>query len=450
LKSADGQTIHSVAYNSDWYHNDVKAQGGWTLEMKDPANGCVGEPNWLASININGGTPGSRNSIDEKLSDTDGPELLYSFATDSVHVKLVFNKSLDSVVATDLSKYSINNSNNFVGAEVLPPLFHSILLQLSESIIPGKAYEVKAKELDDCIGNTSSTATIAKTGLAVTATYASVVINEILFNPRPGTSDYVELYNNSDLIVDAGKLYIASRSPSGNISSLTQIASTALLLFPNDYLLITENPASLALDYFVKDASAVLKVPSLPSFADDKGIVVLLNEQGDIVDELQYTDKWQFALINNPDGVALERIDPREPTQNIHNWHSASSDARYGTPGYVNSQIRTIQDSTDEVNITPHTFSPDNDGFDDMLSISYHFPYPGFVCNLTIFDIAGRPVRYLIKNNLCGTRGYYRWDGLNEKNQKLPIGIYFLLIEVFNLEGKVKRFKQAVVLARKL
>jgi hypothetical protein len=50
---------------------------------------------------------------------------------------------------------------------------------------------------------------------------------------------------------------------------------------------------------------------------------------------------------------------------------------------------------------------------------------------------------------LCGTKGSFRWDGLGEKNQQLPTGIYILFAEVFNLSGKKKQFKKSIVVARR-
>ncbi len=71
------------------------------------------------------------------------------------------------------------------------------------------------------------------------------------------------------------------------------------------------------------------------------------------------------------------------------------------------------------------------------------------MANITIFDAVGRPVRYLQRNALNGLKGFYRWDGLGEKQQKLPVGIYIVYTEVFNLQGKTKKFKNTIVLARR-
>lgn len=86
---------------------------------------------------------------------------------------------------------------------------------------------------------------------------------------------------------------------------------------------------------------------------------------------------------------------------------------------------------------------------DDLLIIQYSFPEGGYMLNAQVFDIYGRSVRSLQKQMLCGMNGYFRWDGLNDMNQPLPLGHYIIVTDVFSLRGKVKRFKEEVVLARR-
>ena len=50
LKAANGTTIHAVGYTSGWYQNELKKEGGWTLEMIDTKSPCTGISNWLATI----------------------------------------------------------------------------------------------------------------------------------------------------------------------------------------------------------------------------------------------------------------------------------------------------------------------------------------------------------------------------------------------------------------
>ncbi len=151
--------------------------------------------------------------------------------------------------------------------------------------------------------------------MPVEPSLSDVVINEILFDPRSNGFDYVEFYNVSDKIVDASKLYAANRNNSNVISSIKQISSTPFYIFPGDYLVVTEDLASLEMNYLVRDPDAVILLSTLPSFPDDEGDILLLNGQGDIVDEVKYNADWHFKLIDNPEGVSLERIDPSGSSQ---------------------------------------------------------------------------------------------------------------------------------------
>ncbi len=222
------------------------------------------------------------------------------------------------------------------------------------------------------------------------------------------------------------------------------------ILQETDTDVLTEDPLQLRTHYFIQNSDAVINLSSLPSLPDDKGTVVLLNAQGIIIDEVNYSEKWHFQLITNNDGVALERIDPSSETQNEQNWHSAASTAGYGTPGYQNSQYKQANNGAAKIEITPKIFSPDNDGFNDVATINYNSEQSGYVGNVIIFDAGGRQVRHLVKNAVLAIKGFWTWDGLGENGKKLPIGNYIIYTEVFNLEGKKESFKNVVVLGRRL
>jgi hypothetical protein len=243
---------------------------------------------------------------------------------------------------------------------------------------------------------------------------------------------------------------VANRNSTGDISSIKKIFPTPYYIFPGDYFVITEDGSNLEMNYLVKNTDQVILLPSLPSYADDEGDVILLNGQGNVIDEVKYKDDWHFKLIEDAQGVSLERIDPAGASQDPANWHSAASTAGYGTPTYQNSQYKQTHPIDATIEITPNTFSPDNDGHNDVATVQYKVAEPGYIANITIFDSQGRAVRHLVKNGTLGTNGLWNWDGLDEKAKKLPIGIYIVYTEIFNLRGKTQHFKNTVVLARKL
>ncbi len=452
LQSKEGRIIHAVNYSSDWYQNSVKKEGGWTLEMIDTHNACSGKRNWIASKNLKGGTPGLKNSVDDTNPDLQPPSLVAAFATDSNHITLLFDEPLDSISAAMASNYSITDGVGLAAFSIVnPPSFETVQIKISTPLLRNKIYHISVNNISDCAGNVIGAYNKVKLGWAAPVIDSfGLVINEILFNPKPDGVDYVELYNRSNNIVDIKDCYIANRTTNGNMGALKQLCSSTRLLFPGEYLVITENAETIRQQYPSGHSPAFNEIKSMPSFPDDKGSVLIINAQGTLIDELQYDERWHFKLIDNDEGVALERIDYNKPAQDAANWHSASTQSGFGTPGYQNSQYRSDVQLPGSIGISPSIFSPDNDGFDDFLTINYQFPDPGYVCNITIFDAVGRPVRYLTHNAICGLNGTFRWDGLSEKNERLSIGLYIVLTEVFNAKGKTNRFKNAVTLARKL
>lgn len=450
LYSADDNVIHAVAYNKSWYGNDTKAAGGWSLEMIDAHNPCTGFGNWTASADDNGGTPCRPNAVAATLPDEKSPVLLYAYAPDSLHITLVFDESLDSLSAVQKENYFVSDGiGTPVEAIAEAPLFNSISLTLPTRLNREKIYSVTVKNIRDCSGNISVAGTV-KTGLAEVAASNDIIINEILFNPPENGAEYVELYNRSPHAVDCNDLLITTRNATGNLATQQSLHNGHLFFYPGEYKLLTGDTLAVQQTFLNKNTGSFIEINSMPVLPNTGGTIVFLNFRGDIIDELNYNESWHFPLITSPKGVALERISFSGITQDKNNWHSAAASAGYGTPGYQNSQFATEEQVRGDITITPAVFSPDNDGHDDFLTINYRFPEPGYVCNITVFDAAGRPVRYLVRNGLCGRDGYFRWDGLDEKKQPLRLGIYVVLTEVFNLQGKTKKFKKAITLARRL
>ncbi len=449
LISLQGKTIHSVNYSAAWYQNDLKKDGGWSLEMTDTKNPCSGISNWKASTNLKGGSPGIKNSNDAINTDKIAPKLLRAYAVDNATIILFFDESLDSIKAAGTRNYSISDGIGLpITATPQSPAFDRVLLQLNVSLLAGKVYTLTVTNLSDCMGNIISTKNNVHLALSAVAERNDIIVNEILFNPPPSGSDYVEIYNRSNKTIDLRQTYIANRNSTGNLNSITPISADNYLLFPQQFMVLSNDVDWVKATYIHENTDAFLKV-NLPAFNDDKSSVVILNAQGAITDEVTYSDKWHFKLLDNKEGVALERIDYNGMSEAADNWHSAATSVGYGTPSYKNSQYRINDGLQGSVKLTPEIISPDNDGQDDFATIDYNFPEPGYVATITIFDASGRPIRFLQKNTLCGTKGNFRWDGLGEKNQPLATGIYIFFTEVYNLQGNTKQFKTAIVLARR-
>jgi hypothetical protein len=447
LISPEGKAIHFVSYELSWYQNAVKGDGGWTLEMIDPRNVCAGAGNWIASRDAKGGTPGKRNSVEASNPDRAPPGLMRTYAVDSNTIIAVFDESLDSNRAAIVTNYKLDKGISIVKATPSGPLFNEVQLKVT-SLKQESVYLLTVSNVSDCAGNTIGVLNIAKAGLPSEVDAGDIIINEILFNPKPPGTDYVEFYNKSGKLFDASLLSIGNRNITGAITSIKKLSETPFLVFPSEYIVATADVKLVQQQYTVKNLGNMLLVDPMPSLPDDKGSIVLLDRQGKIIDEVSYDEQWHFPLITNREGVSLERIDSGQPSQLSSNWTSAASDIGFGTPTWRNSQYKAVPALQGKVEVSPPVISPDNDGFDDYCFINYQLHEPNNVATIIIYDLNGNTVRNLVRNATLSVKGFFWWDGLDDKNHRLPAGVYIVLTQLFTLDGKRKNFKNVVTIGR--
>lgn len=437
LMNASGQYIHTVAWDKSWYKNEIKESGGWSIELKDISKPCIGNENWGSSINNFGGTPGSRNSIEQFIIDTVPPKLTRAIVLDSLTVLLFFNEQLDS--ASISGSLKIDPNLNVQSMKLLPPMYNSIRYNLKTPIKAQQIYQFSLPAVADCMKN--RTVVIKGTlGKSSPPILQDIVINEVLFDPIASGFDYVEIYNRSSKIIDIKDVLLCNRNSLGKLSGQISLSEYSLPLFPDKYVVVTENAEWLYRNYKRDDSIKIIQRAPLPSFPNDKGDVVISDTQGNILDELVYDENWHFGLLSNTEGVSLERINPNSKTQEQGNWHSASSSSGYGTPGYKNSQYFVSLQQINPITLSNKIISPNLDGFEDKLLVQYLFPEQGYVVNITVFDEHGIALKHLVKNGLCGTQGNFIWDGLSDSGKIPTNGNYLILTEVFSLKGIVKRY----------
>jgi hypothetical protein len=218
------------------------------------------------------------------------------------------------------------------------------------------------------------------------------------------------------------------------------------ILFPESFLALTKDTNGIFPWFHIRCPSCFLQMEQIPSFPNAEGYVIILNEDMTLIDEFDYSENMHSPFLASTEGVSLERESVSAGTQEKGNWHSASAEAGYGTPGYENSQAEGVLTNGPVVHFEPQSFSPNNDGFNDVFLIKYETGKPGFVANIKIFDSSGRFLLDLLKNGLMGTAGLFYWNGEDITGSCQPAGVYIIWVEIFNEGGEVYRFKKGVVL----
>jgi hypothetical protein len=469
LKNPSGQIIDAVSYDDSWYATSSKAEGGWTLERINPNQPCEGRKNWAESVaqppafSTIGGTPGASNSLLQTTADIQAPDAYRAYPFGSLNInnadsiRVYFSEALSDSAVINISNYYIDNGLSVVSAYIEAPFYNSIVLITNSPLAANTIYTLTINSgLKDCLLNPIGINNTLRFAKPESIENKTVIINEVLFNPVSGGVDFLELYNNSAKVVNVGDLWI-SDSDSTSLLDANEV-KTDYLLFPGEYVVLTPEPNRTELDYRTTDPQ---KTPDLnkmvefelPSMPDDEGSVILYtiqNNQAIFVDSFFFSDSYHSPLIDDQDGVSLERIDFNTLTSNPANWHSAAQPQRFGTPTYKNSSAFSNEITNDGIIQLPdNTFSPDGDGYEDFLLINYNIDDIGFVANVAIYDAHGRFIKQLVNNELLMREGTFQWDGTNENGSKALVGPYIVFAEIFNPDGKIKRYKKTCVLAAK-
>ncbi|MDR3286340.1 MAG: gliding motility-associated C-terminal domain-containing protein, partial [Prevotellaceae bacterium] len=193
----------------------------------------------------------------------------------------------------------------------------------------------------------------------------------------------------------------------------------------------------------------VVIMSEFPTYPNEDGTVVLLDNENNIIDEFSYSDKMHGIFISNSEGVSLERVDFERKSSELGNWQSAAQTAGFATPTYKNSCYTHTEKVDEPFVLSATTFSPDGDGYDDVLFIDYKMPAADFVANVSIYNIRGMFVKEICRNTTLGAEGRLTWDGSKANNAKVPIGPYIIYIEAFDANGKVYKYKKICVVASK-
>ena len=451
LKNKDGGIIHQVEYSDNWYQDEEKAEGGWSLEAIDPLSYCMEENNWEASIDAKGGTPGAINSIDGLAPEQEAAIIERVELLSATSIRVYFSHKMDSASLSIPIFYMIDQGiSSPIESFIEGPKYKTVRLILEESLEKGIVYEIKTQiGLRECNGNNANGLS-SLFAMPDEIEKGDIVFNEILFDAHVDDGEYIELVNVSEKILETASLSISRMKVNEYDTTWYTSELSGNLLFPNDYAAYTSSASQVLKVYDSEAPEKIFSLSSLISLPNEEGSIILhlSSSKDSVIDRLDYDESWHYSLLNDTKGVSLEKMD-LQAGNSQENWHSAASSVNYGTPAYQNSQFQEEGETSSSFEISPEIFSPDNDGYEDILQINYEMEEAGFTLNLVIYDSRGRKVKHLVQNELLATSGSFYWDGQDENYQKANMGIYILFFEYFDLNGNVKGEKLTCVLGGK-
>lgn len=447
LHNKNNKLIAYTHYSPTRYNDKIKEEGGFSIERIDLNNINDTRYNWSASNSPLGGTPAQKNSIDGKCSYQEPATFLYHEFLSPDTICLHFNSPLNMESAVQKENYSVTGGVT----EIVTTLCDSIYMN-SIYVLLSKPLEKEEKPLLSITGLTQidGTDVIIPQQINISLPYKAetkeLTFNEILFDADNNTCEYVELYNNSSKCLVLGDLTFATIGDSNNYTKTSKLSEDNRIIEPHSFIVFTSDTAKLLSKWNIPMWN--ISDCNLPSLNNDGGTIALINKSAEHIDTAVFSPSIYPKTGTGSKGVSAEKVNPDYESNNLSNWLPATANSNYGTPGKTNSQYtNNISDNSNNgFALTSNHFSPDNDGFEDYVTISYSLDKGGYIANIKIFSSNGREVAYPFKRETLAEKGSVIWNGKDQNGDYLTPGIYIILIEAHHETGSLIKKKLAIAI----
>ncbi|MDZ7291068.1 MAG: lamin tail domain-containing protein [candidate division KSB1 bacterium] len=325
LVDAAGETVARYTYSLD--NPDGISDEKIFLNADDSSQ------NWANSLRLHG-TPGQRNSVSPRLIDGElvarsfrvSPAWLREGQTAILNVTLR-NNGLQAIVAAAVDFWIIQSSANLslpfhLGSAELP-----YVLQFSDSAhltiawqqtIMGR-HEIMANLI--LSGDENHSNDTLRTSMVVGHQQEVVRINEIMYYPKSGQPEWIEVFNPQSTAISLADWQLEDESGARGI------APRHATVPPFSHLVLAAN-STVATVFNIAD-SLVTVLDHFPTLNNSGDVLLLRDFSGAVIDSVAYQANWGAPGIS-AEKVWYERVNTGE------NWRP-SWDPRGGTPATINS-----------------------------------------------------------------------------------------------------------------
>lgn len=355
------------------------------------------------------------------------PDNMISFLQDEFALGNTVNVSLN--VNNDVMGHL---KLNFIELEALPfagNYFENIPIKITA--VPHLGYEFS--HWTGSLGSSEPVLEITPlTDLDLTAVFqemsipdAEIVINEINYNSNsnfdPG--DWVEIYNNSDFVVDLSQWQFKDSDD----EHIFQFAP-GFSLEPHSFLVLCEN-----LDAFQSHFPSVVNCTGNFEFglSGNGEELRIFDAMGNLIDYVIYDDEEPWPPEPGGSGSTLELRNPNLNNAIAANWAASTP---YGTPGNSNENLGTENTPEFPEKLTLYQNFPNP--FNPTTTIKFFLPSDGKT-ELKIYNIRGQLIKTITAE--FREKGLHSkiWDGRDESGKIVASGIYFYQLE--SDSGKVSK-----------
>lgn len=273
-------------------------------------------------------------SIQPIVADVTAPTWLSILVIDTNSVLLLFDEVLDPVSAGNAANYVLTPGN--LNPDAIVVAGNQVTLTWDEPFISQQHYIITISNIRDAAGNILLSSVMGFDFLQVDqAQVYEILITEIMADPTPVVglpdAEYLEIHNNSIKIFNLADYKIKIGT--------TEKSLPDRLLLSGEYIIITDDSNASLFSSF----GTVIGIDNFPALTNSGTTITLLNNNGDILQEIKYSLDWYQDVVKSNGGWSLELINSEPQCNEASNW-AATQNLSGGTPGMQNSQWQQTPD----------------------------------------------------------------------------------------------------------
>ncbi|MBS1538907.1 MAG: lamin tail domain-containing protein [Bacteroidetes bacterium] len=430
LRRSDSTMMDSVYYSTKW------GIRGISYERKYEDKPAISALNLFPSQSPDSSTIGYQNSISPRSIDIAVSSFVYIRSSRTL-IATARNVGKSRLQSANLSIYTDKNENSLFDTDELIEQKTISYLAPGDSVL----LSITMDQLYSLINIYGNIRCLAKSttendqrhsndsllqNAYISFPVGSVLINEFMFDPISGFSEFVELFNTANTNISLSGFRLHDRPTS---SGADTFHIDKLNISPSGYGVIAWDSSFFKQFPLLFGASNVYCKKTTLNLNSDADAIVLRDGNGLVIDSMVYSSKWHDHSLGITKGVSLEKINPTLPSGAPTSWTSCGNRAIGATPALLNSISHEI--GSGSISASPNPFSPQSLNKQQTV-ISFKLDERNAVVSAIIYNLNGAIVRTLLNAQYTSSEGAVVWNGRDDNDNLLPPGAYILVLEAIN------------------
>lgn len=430
LRDAYRRPIAQSHIDPKWFVPSDKSKGGFSWEAKSINLSCLNPTGWGVSDESRGCSPGMiPNSSNLPIDLRTGGIIRWRWVNEQT-IELGFRHPMNCVnrKLVTLSLDSTISDSIWATSPTSWIVHWSIPLDWTNTHSKWLIFN----NIKHCDGTDLDT--ILEIGWPKSAVPGDWQISELLLNPLPGESRYVELLNTSDKWLNLGDLRMISVDPitQGELAYRV-LAEPGVCVAPKSCVAISESWIHPTSRFLELDSFRLYQSPTTLPWNDDLAVGRMVDADGRLLVTFNANKSDHHLGLVRTEGHSLVPIYNHEHDTALFEWTSHSPGV--GSPGIV---------PYFEVNPNPilHWQIRNNRcRWGSPAVVEYHNLAEPVLAECWISTLSGHRIVQIMARELVGRSGLFVWDGQMANGLLAPNGTYLMCVR--GVDAKNRAFAKS-------